>query len=355
MEHTIQVQQTSGKPFIDLDLRKVSAVTYTAAAAGPPPTRALLRITVNQDGGEKHYELKGSRAENAWNLMVPASRSGDLQGALELVTSHVAKLTRGVEALVRASALERVDLPYPQKFMARRARFMSNDEEDGITLAILSQIGVTNRTFVEVACGSNGGNSGFLALECGWRGLMVDGDEHRLAAARQRFRYADVAFANFFVTRENFDDLLAEHSIVGDIDLMSIDIDGNDFWLWEGLTVATPRLVIIEYNSYFGPEKSLVIPYSADFDRHKYRNFFYGASIQAMTKLASRKGYRLVATEPRGHNAYFLRNDVAQSIPAADPATAWRLLDKYEKRVSARQEDIYAFAARAGVELMHVD
>ena len=355
MEHTIQVQEYSGKPIIDLDLRKVSSVVYTAAAAGPPPKRAHLRITVNDDGGEKQLVFKGSHAEATWMLMVPASRSGDLQGAMELVTSRVKRLTRVVDALVRVSALERADLPYPQKFVARRARLMSNDEEDGITLAILSDIRVTNRTFVEVACGSNGGNSGFLALECGWRGLMVDGDEERLAAARRRFRYADVTFANSFVTKENIDCLLAENGIDGDIDLMSIDIDGNDFWIWEGLTAATPRLIIIEYNSYFGPDKSVVVPYSADFDRHNYINFFYGASIQAMTKLAARKGYRLIATEPRGHNAYFLRNDVAPSIPATDPAAAWRLLDKYELRVSAHREDPYAFAERAGIELVQVD
>ena len=291
MEHTIQVQQYSGKPVIDLDLRNVSNVIYTAAAAGPPPRRALLQITVNGDDGEQQYVFKGSHAEATWNLMVPASRSGDLQGEMKLMTSRVKQLTRGVEALVRVSALERAELPYPQRFVARRARLMSNDEEDGITLAILSEIGVTNRTFVEVACGSNGGNSGFLALECGWRGLMVDGDEERLAAARRRFRYADVTFANCFVTRENVDGFLAENGIHGDIDLMSIDIDGNDFWLWEGLTAVTPRLVIIEYNSYFGPDKSLVVPYSADFDRHNYTNFFYGASIQAMRKLAARKAY----------------------------------------------------------------
>jgi len=355
MEHTIQVQRMFGKPIIDLDLRKVSSVSYTAAEVGPPLKRALLRITVTDDGGEKEHVFKGSHAEATWKLMVPASRSGDLQGAIELVASRVKKLTRGVETLVRTSALERAELPYPQKFVARRARLMSNDDEDGITLAILSDIGVTNRTFVEVACGTNGGNSGFLALECGWRGLMVDADEQRLAEARRRFRYADVTFANCFVTRENVDSFLAENGIRGDIDLMSIDIDGNDFWLWERVTAVTPRLVIIEYNSYFGPDKSLVVPYSDDFDRHKYTNFFYGASIQAMTKLAARKGYRLIATEPRGHNAYFLRNDVAQSIPAADPATAWRLLDKYELRVSAQQEDLYAFAVRAGIELVQVD
>ncbi|MSO29537.1 MAG: hypothetical protein EXQ48_01155 [Acidobacteria bacterium] len=163
-----------------------------------------------------------------------------------------------------------------------------------------------------------------------------------------------MTFASGFVTRDSINTVLAENGIGGEIDLMSIDVDGNDFWLWEGLSAVTPRLVIIEYNSYFGPDKSLVIPYTPDFDRHKYINFFYGASIQAMTKLAARKGYRLIATEPRGHNAYFLRNDVAPSIPQIDPAAAWRLLEKYEQRVSAHQEDLYDFAEREGIELIEV-
>lgn len=259
-----------------------------------------------------------------------------------------------LNALLRLQYVGNVALPYPERFVARRVKFMSNDEDDGITLSILGEIGVTNRRFVEIGCGTNGGNSGFLALECGWSGLMIDANGARAEKSKILFRYADVEVLQTFVTRENINALLSERGITGEIDLLSIDIDGNDYWIWDALTVIAPRLVIAEYNSYFGPEKSLVIPYEPEFDRHNYKGFYYGASITALSRLAARKGYRLIATEPRGHNCYFLRNDVSPSIPATDPRKGWRLLNKYEKRVHKGAEDIYKFVERARLQLVEV-
>jgi hypothetical protein len=103
---------------------------------------------------------------------------------------------------------------------------------------------------------------------------------------------------------------------------------------------ADPAFLRIEISSCYGRDRSVPIPYGPAFDRHDYKNFYYGASTQAMTRMAARKGYRLVATEPRGHDAYFLRADVGTRIPARPPADAWRLHDKYEKRRTVQREGI---------------
>jgi hypothetical protein len=352
---SIVVQTNDRKPSVSIDPQRIQRLVYKAAVDGPEPVRANLVIEVSDGDTVKTHVFKGPNADLAWGVLVPSARSHEVQDDVVRMSKGIDRMARNVDALLRLHFADKMDIPAPERFIAKRARLLSNDDEDGITLSLLSKIGMTNRTFVEVACGTNGGNSGFLALECGWQGLMVDADTDRLTAARELFRFAKVKFAESFVTTDNFNSLMSGNGISGDIDLLSIDIDGNDYWLWESATVVSPRMVIIEYNSCFGPDRALAVPYDPSFDRHNYTNFFYGASLQAMTRLAKKKGYRLVATEPRGHNAYFLRNDVAPEIPSVDPATAWRLLDKYEKRMSSNQEDLYAFAEREGLRFVEVE
>jgi hypothetical protein len=139
-----------------------------------------------------------------------------------------------------------------------------------------------------------------------------------VAISRARFNAERVKVVQAWVTRETVNDLLEEHDATGEIDLLSIDIDGNDYWLWEAIEVCSPRLVIIECNLHFGPERAVVVPYDPAFDRRRHSPMYCGASLAAMVHLGGRKGYRLVAMEPYGPNAYFLRDDVAPAIPAAE-------------------------------------
>ena len=119
---------------------------------------------------------------------------------------------------------------------------------------------------------------------------------------------------------------MTDHGLSGDLDVFSIDIDGNDLWVWQALSAARPRLVIAEYNSVFGAERSLAVPYDPKFVRARGPGIrlYYGASLRAFTVVGQAMGYRLVAVEPRGANAYFLRDDQAPEIPAVDPVFAFR-------------------------------
>ena len=125
---------------------------------------------------------------------------------------------------------------------------------------------------------------------------------------------------NSFVTKENINKIIKknlESDICSEkeIDLLSIDIDGNDFWIWEKINCIEPRLVIIEYNSFFGPKLSCTIPYNPKFIwDHKNKRSYYGASLKALEKLGRQKKYTLVGVDGNGVNAFFIRNDLAKNI-----------------------------------------
>jgi len=225
-----------------------------------------------------------------------------------------------LQAILRRLAVDPAALDYPHALRAQRFRVLSQNEEDGILWALFQRVGVTNRRFVEIGCGVNGGNSGFLAQDCGWTGLMVDASPVRIAHIRERFG-SDVVAVAAHVTRETIDDLLARHGLTGEIDLFSLDIDSCDYWVWEALSVCSPRVVVVEYNAAFGFDRAVTVPHAPDFDRrlHGHRRY-YGGSLRAFIQLGARKGYRLVVNEPRGVNAFFLRNDVGPGVPAWDPA-----------------------------------
>jgi len=232
-------------------------------------------------------------------------------------TGRLRKIDDNIDALVRHTFLNGT-LDGRQALLARRFRGLSQHEEDGITVALFDRIGAPTRRFVEIGAGVNGGNSGFLARECGWTGLMVEAHPDRVATLRRRFAPA-VSVVQSLVTRENINTLIESNGFAGDVDLVSIDIDGVDYWVWDSLTACRPRLVIVEYNPFLGPHRSVAIPYDPQFDRHRFdvpRDAYYGASLPAFVKLGASKGYRLVLVEPRGVNAFLVREDVAGDLPA---------------------------------------
>jgi len=268
------------------------------------------------------------------------------------IFKRVVHLEPDVHAVLRALRLDADALEYPERLTARRYRLESQNEEDGITLALFEEIGATSRTFVEIGSGLSGGNSACLARELGWTGLMVDGSEAHMAQVARRFPRVQAVAA--WITRENVNQLVRDAGLTGEVDFLSIDLDGNDYWVWEALTACSARVVVVEYNSAFGAERAVTIPYDPKFDRHNYRFVYYGASLAALAKLAAAKGYRLIAAEPHGVNAFFLRNDVAPSIPACTPERAFHLMKRYDVWMQTKKEDVYSYAEQAKLPLVDV-
>ena len=276
-----------------------------------------------------------------------------ISAALTKLSKRTSHLGPDLQAVLRLLKLDPDALPYPQRLMAGRYRLHSQNEEDGITLELFAQVGTTNRRFVEIGSGLSGGNSACLASELGWTGLMLDGDQERMIQVGRRF--PGVRAVGAWITRENINDLIGDAGFEGEIDFLSIDLDGNDYWVWEALTVCSPRVVVVEYNSAFGPDRAVTIPYDAQFDRHKYRFVYYGASLAALEKLAAAKGYRLVTTEPTGVNAYFLRNDVGPEIPGCTAKDTYRLLKRYDVWMRTKREDIYTYVEAAKLPLVEFE
>lgn len=202
-------------------------------------------------------------------------------------------------------------------------RAFSQNGEDGILLYIFSLIGTTNKKCVEICCGDGlECNTANLIINHGWRGLMFDGNE-KLVRKGQRF-YARCAdnflwppkIVHAWITAENVNDLIEERGFVGDIDLLSLDMDGMDYWIWKFMTSINPRVVVLEYNNLLGPDASVTVPYQPDFqpDSKDWNINYYGASLSAFVKLAKQKGYRLVGCERYGFNAFFVRADVSEEV-----------------------------------------
>lgn len=195
-------------------------------------------------------------------------------------------------------------------------KVFSQSDEDGKLLYIFSLIGSTNKKIVEL-CAGNGieCNSANLIINHGWSGLLIDGNENLVKEGMtfyqknpQTYVYPPT-FVHSWITRTNVNTILEENGFQGEIDLLSLDMDGVDYWIWDALTIIDPRVVVVEYQDIVGPDKSLTVPYSDDFNAYQYSTTrgmpnYCGASLSAFVKLAQKKGYRLVGCNRYGYNAF---------------------------------------------------
>lgn len=171
----------------------------------------------------------------------------------------------------------------------------SQNGEDGVIEAIFARIGTTDRFFVEFGAGDGLECNGAYLIEQGWTGLMID--------AGNESRNPRVAIQREFVTAENINALFAKYRVPQEFDLLSIDIDGNDFWVWRAIN-ARPRVVVIEYNAHFGPDERVASVYDPNFSFTA--TDYFGASLLALQELGKQLGYTLVHCERTGTNAFFI-------------------------------------------------
>jgi hypothetical protein len=182
-------------------------------------------------------------------------------------------------------------------------RFSSQNGEDGILEAIFTVIGTTRKYFVEFGAASGREcNTARLAQRYGWTGLLMD--------AATPPPDAPVPIRREFITAENINALFEKYNVPPAFDLLSIDIDGNDYWVWKSITAYRPRVVVIEYNASVPPTESRVMPYDSNF-RWSGTDYF-GASLLSLATLGSAKGYTLVGCDSSGTNAFFVDAAEAQ-------------------------------------------
>jgi len=220
------------------------------------------------------------------------------------------------------------ELAKPRNANARRLlrygfKMFSQNDEDGIIQEIFRRIGTKNRSFVEFGV-SNGleCNTTKLLIE-GWQGLWMEADHRSALDVLERFKpimaSGRLKLVEAMVTPESIHTLLNAGSMTGEIDFLSIDIDGNDYWVWKAIESITPRAVAIEYNSSLRPPSSLVVPYSPT--RRWAGGNYFGASLEVLVRLGREKGYRIVGCNFAGVNAFFVRDDLCGDC-FVEPATA---------------------------------
>lgn len=223
----------------------------------------------------------------------------------------------------RQLTLERHDRLQDNEFKA-----YSQWGEDGIIQFLLRKATIRDRIFVEFGVEDyKEANTRFLLQNDYWSGLVLDGSNDNIQAIKRDPIYwaRNLKAECAFITRDNINDLIASNGIRGNIGLLSIDIDGNDYWIWEAIDCINPVVVICEYNSLFGCSRPVVVPYDAAFVRRKahYSMVYYGASLAALHRLGTKKGYSLVGTNRAGNNAFFVRNDSLGDLTPYSPEQAY--------------------------------
>jgi len=210
----------------------------------------------------------------------------------------------------------------------------SQNGEDGILDYIFEKIGVTNGKFVEIGCGHTQNNSLYMVCKRNFQGLFLDGARFNIKAFNnfnKKILKSDNIAVEAWLDTENVNSIISSYISEKTIDLLSIDVDGYDYWLWDAIDSIEPRVVIMEYNASLGL-RSLTLPYVEKFDLFDYPHdpkhscWYHGASLKALYKLGLKKNYVLVGTDANGVNCFFVKKDIAlkHNLKPQDPDSAFK-------------------------------
>jgi hypothetical protein len=202
-------------------------------------------------------------------------------------------------------------------------RVHSQGDEDGILHEIFHRVGEGRRTFVEIGAGTGLENNTLFLLIQGWTGVWIEGSPRRVAAAKKNLGAAIAAgrlrVEQRFVTAPNIDGTVRQ-LVPGDVDLLSIDLDGNDYHVLHAIQSICPRAIVAEYNAKFPPDVEWVMEYN---EEHRWDSSdYFGASLKSLEILLTGRGYALVGCNLLGTNAFFVRKDLASDPPFCSPFTA---------------------------------
>jgi hypothetical protein len=244
-------------------------------------------------------------------LNLPVAQPTDLtpiHRRIDAVHRHIDALTFVTGGLKCTQQPNRVE-----KLADAEFKVFSQFGDDGIIEYLVSTLNIENHRFIEFGVESYmESNTRFLLQNRNWSGLIMDGSEDNISWIRRQDYYwrHDLTAVCAFIDAGNINQLIAENGFAGPIGLLSVDIDGNDYWVWRAITAVDPIIVVSEYNSTFGDSQPVTIPYSPDFQRTKahHSNLYWGSSLAALCSLAKEKGYSFVGCNSAGNNAYFVRN-----------------------------------------------
>jgi hypothetical protein len=230
-----------------------------------------------------------------------------------------AKITR-IEDNIQCMTIENLkqDKKYdnPKKLTKFGWKVYSQNEEDGIINEIFNRIGTTNKIFVEFGVGNGLENNTLVLLLSGWKGLWIEGNEKFYREIKNGFsRYINenrLKVNQCFITKSNINTVISSNITEKEIDLLSIDIDGNDIHIFETINVVSPRVVVIEYNGRFPASVKYCMKYNEVHHWDGTDNF--GASLSYIEEVFKSKGYALVGCNITGTNAFFVKSGLADNL-----------------------------------------
>lgn len=230
----------------------------------------------------------------------------------------------------RALALKNAERAPLGRLQDAEFKVFSQFGEDGILQYLIREVGISRRetTFIEFGVQNYAeSNTRFLLLNDHWRGMIIDGSKQCMDYVRNQDIYwrHDLTAVDAWIDRDNINQLIGDSGFSGDIGILSVDVDGNDYWVWERIEVVNPMIVVVEWNSVFGPNHAISVPYDPAFQRGKahYSCLFWGASISAFVYLAARKGYALLGSNTAGNNLFFVRKDRLGRLTPLSPTDAY--------------------------------
>lgn len=196
-------------------------------------------------------------------------------------------------------------------------RVSSQNGEDGVIAEMIRRAGIGEGFFVEFGAGDGAeNNAALLADVFGWSGLYIEGGDALYEQLERKYRHHPrVKTLQSLVTQDNVEALFQANDVPSEPDLLSIDIDSDDYWVWQAIERFRPKLAVVEYNAALPPDRRLVRPPGAGaWDGTEY----FGASLGALRHLAAEKGMCLVHCDLTGNSAYFVREDMPGDWPPAD-------------------------------------
>jgi hypothetical protein len=202
----------------------------------------------------------------------------------------------------------------PKSLVPFSAKMYSQNGEDGIIQEIFQRIGTTNKIFVEFGIGNGLENNTLALLFSDWKGLWIEGSSKSVKNIHKHFASListkQLQISHSFITKENIDDIISNHIKESEIDLLSIDIDGNDYHVLNAIQSISPRVIVLEYNPKFLPP----VEYCMEYDVNHMWDYSdqFGASLKSFEKLLSKKGYSLVGCDLVGSNAFFVQNELKE-------------------------------------------
>ncbi len=234
---------------------------------------------------------------------------------LERKLDALTRVLEGQSLLIAKTECRRVrSLPAGTPLSECEFRWSSQFGEDGILQHLIQHASISSHRFVEFGAEDFiESNCRFLAETNAWSGLLLDSapDFSQKLLGCPTYLLRNIVADSAMVTKENINELLSHNGFIGDVGVLSIDIDGNDYWVWEAIHVIQPAIVVVEYNSIFGSEIPVSIPYDAAFSRRRahYSWLYAGASLAALVHLGNRKGYAFLGSNSAGNNAFFVRHE----------------------------------------------